>query len=382
MAEGSLKGIRVGTGRIWVVLAVMVLAGCAARGELTLLPAAAVVGDVRSVFVGTSRGYDAETGRYTRERTDESFARFDISIPPDRSAGEIRWPPRNGIPDPQRHFLTVEADRYPDATNFRADLSAALRPSRRGQREAVVFVHGFNNTFSEGLYRIAQLTHDLELPGVAVHYSWPSRASALGYVYDRDSALFARDGLERLLAEVTAAGADRILIVAHSMGASLTMEALRQAAIRGNSGVRSRVAGVILISPDIDVDVFRAQARAIGELPKPFIIFTSARDRALAVSALVSGETNRLGNLRDVKELAGLDVTLLEVGAFSTGAGHFTAGNSPALIRLLNRVGEIESAFDYDRVSRVGLLPGAVLTVQGATRIILSPVAAIADGVQ
>ncbi|MDO9527111.1 MAG: alpha/beta fold hydrolase [Gemmobacter sp.] len=345
-------------------------------------PEAAGVGTLRTVFVGTSRGYDTETGHYTRERTHESFARFDISIPPDRELGNITWPRKNSKPDPQRQFLTVKADRYETAAAFRTDLSTAMRPSRKGAREAVIFVHGFNNTFSEGMYRIAQLSNDLSLPGVAVHYSWPSRASALGYVYDRDSALFARDGLERLVTEVAAAGADRILIVAHSMGSSLTMEALRQIAIRGRTNVMNKMAGVILISPDLDIDVFRAQAEEIGKLPQPFIIFTSARDRALALSAVVSGETNRLGNLRDVGALAGLDVTLLEVGAYSTGAGHFTAATSPALLQLLGGVAQIDAAFDFDRVSRVGLLPGAVLTVQGATRIILSPVTAIVDAAQ
>ena len=114
-------------------------------------------------------------------------------------------------------------------------IQRAFARDKRGDRDAVIYVHGFNNTFSEGLYRIAQLSKDLDMPGVTAHYSWPSAGNPLGYVADRDSSLFARDGLERLMQEVVASGAERIVLVAHSMGSALTMEALRQIAT-GNRG--------------------------------------------------------------------------------------------------------------------------------------------------
>jgi esterase/lipase superfamily enzyme len=140
-----------------------------------------------------------------------------------------------------------------------------------------------------------------------------------------------------------------------------------------------RVQGAVLMSPDIDVDVFRAQARVIGRLPQPILVFSSQRDQALSLSSLVAREANRLGNLSDVGRLADLDVVLLDVTAFSTGIGHLTPGSSPQLIALLNRAQEIDRAFNSDTEGRIGLLPGVVLTVQGATRIIVSPVAGLAD---
>ena len=71
-------------------------------------------------------------------------------------------------------------------------------------------------------------------------------------------------------------------------------------------------------------------------------------------------------------------VTCLDVTAIQGGAGHFAVGNSPQLISLLDRIGEVDAAFDSDSRNPVGLLPGVVLTVQSATRIVLAPVAAIA----
>lgn len=362
--------------RIVIVSCLLLLAACTPRGDIQLveddrLPA-------RSVFVGTTRGPDPESGKdLTRGRLEAlRFARFDVSVPPDRKPGTITYTTHGRAPDPARDFLTTEARQYPEAPAFRADLRAALA---RNGGEVVLFVHGYNNTFAEGLYRVAQLGHDLKVPGVLVHYSWPSRAHVMGYAYDRDSALFARDGFEDLLREIRAAGARRIVIVAHSMGGALTMETLRQMAISGDAATLSRINGVVLISPDLDVDVFRAQARRIGRLPQPFIIFTSRRDRALQLAARLTGEPARLGNLQDVAQVADLKVTMVEVGAFAEG-GHFAVGNSPALIALLGSTGEVAAALEGDQIGRTGLISGVVLTVREATQIILTPVGDLAAG--
>ncbi|MDP4034421.1 MAG: alpha/beta fold hydrolase [Pseudorhodobacter sp.] len=362
-----------------VALVFLLLVACAPRGQITLDPQAAEIGLVQSVFVGTTREIDPKTGRFGGNRSEKpSFARYDVSVPPDRDLGKIVWPRRHGAPDPRRDFLTTAEVIHPDAAAFRADLTRALTVRSRGTRDAVIFVHGFNTNFSEGLYRIAQLSNDLQMPGVTVHYSWPSAGSPLGYVYDRDSALFARDGLEELIVQVAAAGAERILLVAHSMGSGLAMEALRQVAIRGDARLKSRIAGVILISPDLDVDVFRAQALEIGTLPQPFLIFGSDRDRLLNLSARLTGEPARLGNMKNVSRVADLKVTYLDVAAYASGAGHFPLGNSPALISLMAGIGNVDAAFAAELRGRTGLLPGVVLTVQSATEVILAPMTAIA----
>lgn len=361
-----------------LLVLVLLIAACTPRGQITLDPHAAAVGQVQTVFVGTTRQIDPTTLRYGTQRSEEmQFARYDISIPPNREVGEITFPRKGVKPNPDTDFLTTKEVLHTAGVQFRADIAKEALSGPRAGREAVIFVHGFNNNFSEGVYRIAQLAHDLELSGAIVHYSWPSAANALGYVRDRDSALFARDGLEALMGEVAAAGADRILLVGHSMGASLTMEALRQTAIRGDKKLLSKIAGVILISPDIDVDVFRSQALSMGELPQPFLIFGSNRDMALNLSATLTGEPERLGGLTDLTRVADLKVTYLDVTAIEGGASHFAVGDSPQLIALLDRITDVDSAFARDQRGKVGLLPGVVLTLQSATRIVLAPVTAI-----
>jgi esterase/lipase superfamily enzyme len=343
---------------------------------MVVVPPETAQGPISTVYVGTTRGLEG-TGVFGSARSETMrFARYDVAIPPQREVGEIRYAkPRR--PNVSTDFVTTGQRIYAADADFRRDLNAALAANGR---EAIIFVHGFNNTFTEGLYRIAQLRHDLEVPGVALHYSWPSAAEPLGYVLDRDSATFARDGLEELIREAVAAGATRVTLVAHSMGSFLTMEALRDLAQR-DGGLPTQLRGVVLISPDIDVDVFRMQAKDIGTLPQPFLIFGSERDRVLRLSALITGQRGRLGALDSVERLADLEVTYLDVAAFSQGSGHFVPGTSPALIRLLGRIGDVDAAFGNDAAGRPGLLPGAILTARSATRIILSPVAEITGDV-
>lgn len=360
-----------------LVLMLAVLAGCAGRAVVLLVPDAIGMGESETVLVASTRVF--ENGDWGTDRLEGlSFVGFDVHIPPDREPGEVR-PVRErsrGV-DPVEDFLVTRAEGLGDAAGFRAALRQALARQPSGQREVMVFVHGFNNSFADGLYRTAQIRHDYDVPGVAVHYAWPSAGNPLGYAYDRDSALFARDGLEQLLREIAADGSHRIVLVAHSLGSNIAMEAMRQLRIGGRQDVLNRIGGVILMSPDIDVDVFRSQALRIDPLPQPFMIFTSQRDRALRISATITGQRARLGNIGAVEDVADLDVTLVDISEFRGGVrdglNHFTAATSPAMIRLLAQVAQVNLSLEGDATQEIGLLPGTVLTVRNATQVILSP---------
>lgn len=350
---------------------VFFIAACAPRGTIVYHPGAGQVGALQNIFVTSTREQD-ETGAPTRNRGGELlFGQVGVSIPETREPGEINWPGR-ATPDPAQHFLVDNYEQFADQRSFQNALSREVR-SRRGEgRTAAVFVHGFNNRFSEGLYRFAQLNEDLDLPFLPVHYSWPSAGHPLGYGYDRDSMLFARDGLETTLRSVSQSGVDEVFLVGHSMGALLAMEAMRQMAIADGQKGLNKISGVVLISPDIDLDLFRQQAKRIGKLPQPFVIFTSSRDRALKLSARLMGQSTRLGNNTDVAELANLDVTLVDLSAFSDGvADHSVAFASPAFLRLINSIPNLSTAISDSPTVRPGLLPGTVLVVQNATRLVI-----------
>src|SRR5690606_41607653 len=60
------------------------LAACEPRGEIRIDPAAAAVGTVETVFIGTTRGEVPGTAvEYGRARSEVTrFARIDVSVPP------------------------------------------------------------------------------------------------------------------------------------------------------------------------------------------------------------------------------------------------------------------------------------------------------------
>ncbi|ETD88084.1 alpha/beta hydrolase [Rhodobacter capsulatus] len=360
--------------RLLVVAAFLALISCAPRGEIAYTPEPSA--DIRPVFVGSTRGLDPETGAEFGHSRSETLqrARFDVSVPPDRGTGQLSYPLQGRKIDPRKDFVLAGSQKYPGAEAFQAALRQSLKKSGG---EAVVFVHGFNNTFAEGLYRLAQMGVDFGLPKTLVYYAWPSRGQLLGYAYDRDSAIFARDGLRETLRELHRAGAKRILLVGHSMGSSVTMETLRDMALSGERSTLAELEGVILISPDIDVDMFREQARTIGQLPQPFVIFTSKKDKALLLSSKIAGEPDRLGTLQDLRRVADLKVTMIDTGAFSTADGHFNVANNPALIRLLGQTGQVVKILEGDQTGKRNLAAGVVLSVQNATRIVLSPITAL-----
>ena len=355
---------------IALVVATLTLIACAPRGEVTLYAGAGDVGEVQRIFVGSTRDLNPATGRPSGARSEDMlFGRVDVSVPPDREAGSVNYVGRKD-PDPQVHFLVDNFAPYSGADSFTRALRQELRGRRGDARTAVIFVHGFNNTFAEGLYRFAQMVEDFDLPFMAVHYTWPSAGHPLGYGYDRDSMLFARDGLERLIESTTRAGAKEVLLIGHSMGALLTMESLRQLAIGNKKSVINRIGGVMLLSPDIDIDLFRQQSKRIGKLPQPFYIFSSTKDRALQLSAGLSGQSARLGNAEDIAPLADLDVTLVDISAFSDGGlQHSVALSSPSFLKLVQSVPELSSTVGKTRGP--SLLPGTVLVVQNATKLVI-----------
>jgi esterase/lipase superfamily enzyme len=345
----------------------MLLAACAPRGAIVIDPEAAKVGAVHRIYVASNRTFQG------RRQEGVSFGRIDVSVPPQRRPGTISYPKSGAKPDPRTDFLVSAHQSFSRPEDFRADLRRAVAARPRDERDVVLFVHGYNNTFAEGLYRFAQIEHDMKLPGVPIHFSWPSRAQPLAYAADRDSVLFSRDGLTRSIALAADSGSGKVILIAHSMGAELMMESLRQLAIAGDRRTLDRIDAVVLLSPDIDVGLFRMQAHAIGRLPQPFIIFTSGRDKALDLSALISAEPVRLGSLTDARPLADLPVTLVDVGAFSTGSGHFNVATSPALIQILSQAPKLESVFSGDVGGAVGPLTRAALRVERAAQIVIAP---------
>ncbi|MGR3677194.1 MAG: alpha/beta hydrolase [Paracoccaceae bacterium] len=357
-----------------LILAVAVLAGCVDRSFTPVTPEALEVGTPVTLFGATSREPDEHNSFGPNRSSDLSLMKMVVSIPPSHTPGTLDF--GYAQPDPATQFTLASDQRFSNDAAFRSALRASMPGS---SAEAMIFVHGYNSTHAEAAFRAAQLTHDIGVPGAALFYSWPSQGNPLGYAYDGDSAIFARDGLEHLIRQVHASGVHRIVLVAHSMGSMVLMETLRQMEIQSPGWVRANIEGVVLISPDVDIEVFRSQMDRIPQPPEPFLVFVSAKDTILNLSRRLRGTHNseRLGNIENIEKVADLPITIVDTTAFADDAasGHFVAATSPTLLALLNAASDMASPLNRDPSSLAAALPNnaVIQTDRGATEVLLAP---------
>jgi esterase/lipase superfamily enzyme len=236
-----------------------------------------------------------------------SYASIVVSIPPDstRKIGAVQWPAT--LPgDPGRDFVTVSAN-YLDKSAFTAAVDDAAKQT--GRNKVLVFVHGFNNRFDDAVYRFAQIVHDAKVLAIPVLFTWPSLGTARlrAYTYDRESTNFSRDALEELLDMLAKQPrVTEVNILAHSMGNWLTLEALRGRSIRSSRSVASfksdKVKNVLMVAPDVDVDVFRTELHRMGTFRPRIALFVSRDDQALSLSRFIWGGIQRLGDVDPSQE--------------------------------------------------------------------------------
>jgi len=303
----------------------------------------------------------------------QSFADIVVSIPPDgvRKIGDVEWPKQ--VPgNPATDFVTLKADII-DKQQAIATFSKILKKSPR--RQALVFVHGFNNRFEDAVFRFAQIVHDSGsgTDFAPILFTWPSRGSALAYGYDRESSSYSRDALEDLLRWLSKnPQVTEISILAHSMGNWVTLEALRQMAIR-DGRVAAKIRTVLLAAPDVDVDLAREQIATMGAERPNFTLFVSEDDRALALARHVWGGP-RLGAINpDIEPYKTtlaqekIDVVNLTTFRSSDEFNHGKFAENPKAVEIIGRsLAGGQTLTD----SRVGLGEQIMATTAGAANSI------------
>jgi esterase/lipase superfamily enzyme len=353
-----------------------IVSGCAERPTNVLLPMSiGTVPGARTVdmLVVTTRQKSNTPGQiYSGERGSLSAVNMVVSIPPDarRKIGEVQWP-RRMPPNPETDFVTLRADPVDEKGAY-----AWYKRTGRHGRRVLVFVHGFNNTFEDAVYRFAQIVHDSGADTAPILFTWPSRASVLDYVYDKESATYSRDALETLLTRAaTDPSVAEVTVMAHSMGSWVLTEALRQMSIR-RGHVLPKIRNVILASPDLDVDVFLAQAAQVKR-PAPLLtLFISRDDRALAISSRIGGGIDRLGAIDPEIEpyrskLAASNATVIDLTKLKSDdeLNHGKFAESPEIVQLIGRrlmAGQVVTEANLTAGEQVTEIAGGAVRVLGS----------------
>ena len=214
----------------------------------------------------------------------------------------------------------------------------ALRDTHRDT--AVIFVHGYNNSFNDSAYRFAQIIWDAQLFDVApIMYSWPSINQMFYYEYDRNSAVLSANSFLDVLRLVQIdGGIKKIHIIAHSMGNLLLTEAIAKSSL-----IFGPFSELVFAAPDVERDVFVKRLPKIREVARGLTLYASAADRPLGLMGLL-GKIPRAGDVTSdgptviEKGIDTIDVT--EVGQDLFALNHSTFASNPViedLARLISR---------------------------------------------
>lgn len=199
----------------------------------------------------------------------------------------------------------------------------ARRLATAPSKEILLYVHGFNETFATAAYTAAELCHFLGREQVCAFFTWPASSTGnflTSYTTTTESAEYAVEHLKKTIRMLaTAPGVKGLQVLAHSRGTALTLRAVREltneAIAAGNEPVDAyKIDNLVLLSPDIDVDIAGQQitgflsdpdlvtvwpdARLPRVLKGGLTVYASPEDRALLISQILFRSRNRVGQLR------------------------------------------------------------------------------------
>jgi esterase/lipase superfamily enzyme len=286
------------------------------------------------VFFGTNRSKAAGDVYYGTDRDSMHYGRCLVSVPIDRQIGKI---PRPSIwnlyrENRKKHFIIDDVSER-NRDDFTNDLRTYVNAC--GSRQALVFVHGFNVSFVDAVFRTAQIAADLNVPGTSILFSWPSKGvmSPVGYTHDETQARWTLPDLRAFLEMVAQqSGATTIHLLAHSMGNRALTDALYQIGLSAARKSPAIFNELILTAPDIDADTFtRDIAPVIVPTAKRVTLYASSNDTALKFSKYIHGY-NRAGesgdNLVVFKGIDTIDVSSVDTDLI----GHFYYGDNRSVL--------------------------------------------------
>lgn len=258
-----------------------------------------------AIYYGTSREVagkrevDGETteiyGPNPNRDGKVSLGRAVVTVPNEgRTAGEINRPRLKILSfgreaeDPSRHFMIYRVVALAEAEFKGAALFDKKPQGGRFKDHAFVFVHGFNVSFDDALFRAAQIAFDMDFDGLPFVFSWPSRSTVAGYIIDKDRAIGAKSALRdfvKIVREIMGDKVRNIHFIGHSMGSHPLMDVLADFETVATSG--PVLGQVIFAASDVVAENFRDATSRIAKAASGLTLYASNNDWALTVSKLV-----------------------------------------------------------------------------------------------
>jgi len=152
------------------------------------------------------------------------------------------------------------------------------RQDSRPDREILVFIHGFDNSFESALHEAAMLRHDLAFKGPVLMFSWASRDLLDAYFEDESTIDWSTPHFREFLRHLDGRDFAKVHVIAHSMGNRLLLRSLETCLIPGKHGE------MIFVAPDVDSDTFAEAVRNLKAQTSHLTMYGSRYDQALLSS--------------------------------------------------------------------------------------------------
>lgn len=285
-----------------------------------------------SIYWGTNRiSSHSPEGRYFTDEKNEKVERSEqlnvgrslVTVPDVHKQGEIERPAKwwkfwkSRKEDANQHIVihSIELMKKDEWCTTLNDEQSKTK------NEGMLFIHGYNCSFDDALYRTAQLKYDLKFEGLTFCFGWASRGQVASYPVDESTINWSVTHLEEFIELITKEiKISKLHIVAHSMGNRALIDVIQ----RWNEKQKKCVHTVVLAAPDVDAGTMK-NAAAFFTGFKNVTLYSSEKDIAVNISNSVH-HYPRAGNSSPPLVLANtdtIDVSELKRPIFSLGHSYF-----------------------------------------------------------
>lgn len=285
-----------------------------------------------TVFYGTDRkrtGNADFNSYYGKDRGALELGTCTVNIPANKKFGDVprpKWWKLRFKENPDKDVMILKLEPQSEAA-FYGQLSQKIAASK--EKDAFVFIHGYNVEFAEAAWRAGQMAYDLGFDGAPIMYSWPSHGTVKGYTGDEDNVRWTVPNFTNFIKGIIASGVQRLHIISHSMGNRALADMLKELKTLHpeNPHLFNQI---ILAAPDIDSEIFiRDVAPVLSKTCKRATLYASSKDKALKASRALhnnilragqSGEAMVIVEGIDTVDASGVDTDLLGHGYFAATA--------------------------------------------------------------
>lgn len=220
-----------------------------------------------------------------------------VSIPKGHKAGKIERPSifKLSFKENSKSHIVLKNIFECSIDEFYQVINDAVRKSE--DKSGLIFIHGYNNSFSESAWRTAQIVHDLPFNGISGFFSWPSNGSFEDYLGDIEKADASNSLFESFLTTfLERTEVESVHLIAHSMGSRVLTSVIKDLEKNQRDGAfLNKIQQLVLAAPDLDQEVFRNEIEPyFKKLGLRRTLYASDKDLAILGSERLRGSP-RLG---------------------------------------------------------------------------------------